>query len=153
MFDLTTYPKQQEIPQLKTVFSTLDTLCLGIKSNANLSVTYDCGQTTTLDILRSVNTDISVNRALSTILVRGAVTLIPGQKTPLPNPILEDNTVQTNRNLSSVLHNTHCLRLCLSELYYFSSKAADQIARTKPIQHPAPRSRSSKRSIVMRGDR
>ena len=29
MFDLTTYPKKQEIPQLKTVFSTLDTLCLG----------------------------------------------------------------------------------------------------------------------------
>ena len=27
MFDLTTYPKKQEIPQLKTVFSTLDTLC------------------------------------------------------------------------------------------------------------------------------
>ena len=26
MFDLTTYPKKQEIPQLKTVFSTLDTL-------------------------------------------------------------------------------------------------------------------------------
>ena len=27
MFDLTTYPKKWEIPQLKTVFSTLDTLC------------------------------------------------------------------------------------------------------------------------------
>ena len=79
---------------LKIVFAIqLIQLHLGIKSNANLSVTYDCGQTTTLDILRSVNTDISVNRALSTILVRGAVTLIPGQKTPLPNPILEDNTV------------------------------------------------------------
>ena len=28
MFDLTTYPKKWEIPQLKTVFSTLDTLCV-----------------------------------------------------------------------------------------------------------------------------
>ena len=27
MFDLTTYPKKWEIPQLKTIFSTLDTLC------------------------------------------------------------------------------------------------------------------------------
>ena len=33
MFDLTTYPKKWEIPQLKTVFSTLDTLWGGKQPN------------------------------------------------------------------------------------------------------------------------
>ena len=40
MFDLTTYPKKQEIPQLKNVFSTLDTLCDASQQHSNCSAAH-----------------------------------------------------------------------------------------------------------------
>ena len=43
MFDLTTYVKKWRIRQLKTVFSTLDTLCQ-VGDIANVSVKLEAGE-------------------------------------------------------------------------------------------------------------